>query len=265
VIIEPYIDRPEVDANFVLLDKQLLFYEISDDFPSPADGSIDLGEDQNFCETVQLIPSALSEQGQGLLRDSIYNSILRQGFVTGVFHCEARLKDFCMEYTVQDRILDLRPRRENHRAAGRATAYFHEINARAPAYSSTMTLHYAYDVDYYALQLLQSIGDKAWFRAFAIPYRYAPQCTTAVRYMHDSRPGIMVTEDAGAELLERLPGLTSYIPMYRTIKRKGDEVMRDPSSPFTAFFVIQSKVSREECLKILEMVGRNFQVSILSK
>jgi biotin carboxylase len=265
VIIEPYIDGPEVDANFVLLDKALLFYEISDDFPSPADRFTDLRDRQNFCETVQLIPSALPKHELDVLRDSVYESILRQGFVTGVFHCEARVKDSCMEYSVQDGILDLRPRTESFGAAGRPTTYLHEINARAPAYSSTMTLHHTYGVDYYALQLALSIGDKARFRAFAIPYRHAPQCTTAAQYLHDSHPGVMVTEDAGAELLELLPRLRSYIPMYRTIKRKGDEVMKNPSYPFMAFFVIQSKLSREECLKIMRVVEENFRVVVDSK
>jgi len=69
-----------------------------------------------------------------------------------------------------------------------------------------------------------------------------------------------MTEDAGAELLERLPFLRSYIPMYRTIKRKGDEVMKNPSYPFMAFFVIQSKASREECLKIMGTVEENFEL-----
>lgn len=264
VVIEPYVDGPEVDANLVILEKELLFYEISDDFPSPADRSTNLADRQNFYETVQMIPSALPTNEQNVLRDSLYESILRQGFVTGVFHCEARVKNSCMEYSFQDGLLDLRMRREGYDGAPGATVYLHEINARAPAYSSTMTLHRAYGVDYYALQLLQSIGDKSRFRTSAIPYRNAPQGATAARYLHDTVPGVMMTEDAGADLLNRLPDLKNHIPMYRTIKRKGDEVMNDPNSPFTAFFVIESKNSRKECLHIMKKVEENFKVTIKS-
>lgn len=36
-MIEPYIDGPEVDANLVLLDGEVIFFEVTDDFPKPGD------------------------------------------------------------------------------------------------------------------------------------------------------------------------------------------------------------------------------------
>lgn len=38
ILVEEYISGPDVDANFVLLDGQLCFCEITDDFPCQADG-----------------------------------------------------------------------------------------------------------------------------------------------------------------------------------------------------------------------------------
>jgi biotin carboxylase len=37
VVVEPYINGPQVDANMVLLDGEILFFDISDDFPSKGD------------------------------------------------------------------------------------------------------------------------------------------------------------------------------------------------------------------------------------
>jgi biotin carboxylase len=50
VVIEPYIDGPEVDANFVLLDGEILFFEVCDDFPCKGDAE-DAGLEDNFQET----------------------------------------------------------------------------------------------------------------------------------------------------------------------------------------------------------------------
>ncbi|KAJ4293061.1 hypothetical protein N0V90_008343 [Kalmusia sp. IMI 367209] len=263
VVVEPYIDGPEVDANFVLLDGELLFCEISDDFPSPAD-LFAFQQQDNFLETVQIIPSNLPVDEQTLLKESIYQSITRQGFTTGVFHCEARVQGSSMQYTVEDGLLDLRCQ-SSVTVTGHPKTFLHEINPRPPAYQSSMAILSAYGVDYYALQLASCIDDKIRFRAFAKPFCPSPQHIVAVKYLHEPMAGVMATEDAGADLLRRKPILKPNIPMYKTIKKKGDQ-LKGPSGAvvlsFLAYFLIVSKESRKSCLELIQCVEEEFRFSL---
>lgn len=59
VVIEPYIAKPEVDANLVLLDGQVVYSDIENGFPARGDAA-DVGLDDNFQETQLLLPSELS-------------------------------------------------------------------------------------------------------------------------------------------------------------------------------------------------------------
>jgi len=37
VVVEPYVDGPEMDANIILMNGEVLFFDVSDDFPSKGD------------------------------------------------------------------------------------------------------------------------------------------------------------------------------------------------------------------------------------
>ncbi|KAH0556714.1 hypothetical protein GP486_005496, partial [Trichoglossum hirsutum] len=54
-VIEEYCSGPEVDANLVLYDGELLFFEVSDDFPKSA-GTNDSG---SFIKLSNVLPSKL--------------------------------------------------------------------------------------------------------------------------------------------------------------------------------------------------------------
>ncbi|PGH16014.1 hypothetical protein AJ79_01994 [Helicocarpus griseus UAMH5409] len=88
ILIETYADGPEVDANFVLWEGEVLFCEISDDFPSPADAS-DASVSDNFAETLMMLPSRLDPEELQAIKSSLYQSLLKLGFRSGVFHLEA--------------------------------------------------------------------------------------------------------------------------------------------------------------------------------
>ncbi|CAI6336793.1 unnamed protein product [Periconia digitata] len=262
VIVEPYIEGPEVDANFILLDGELLFCEISDDFPSPADLPPSGAQQQdNFLETIQLIPSNLPNDEQSLLRRNIHESILRQGFTTGVFHCEARVQYSSARYTTEGGIFDLRWEGDAPRSTSVKT-FLHEINPRPPAYQSTMAILGAYGVDYYALHLAACLNDKVRFRAFSQPLKHAPQHTVAVKYLHESLPGTMATNDAGTDLLMRVPRLQSNVPFFKTLKKKGDGLRKSGWLSFLAYFVIVSKISRKDCLELVRLVEDEFRFAV---
>jgi biotin carboxylase len=190
VVIEPYIDGPEVDANFVLLDGEVVFFEVIDDFPSL--GDVDGSQKDNFIETVVLLPSVLPPNEVVAIRDSLHQSILRQGFVTGTFHCEARLQYSSKEFRADDGgVEDLYPRCTTTAAPQNVKVYLLEINARPAGYLETVGVHLAYGVDYFAQQLLFSIADEGRFRALSIPFRKGPQYDLAVLVLQEDAAGTL--------------------------------------------------------------------------
>lgn len=78
-VIEKYCEGPEVDANFVLCDGELLFLEASDDFPKTGDvnGQCTV---KSFIELANFLPSKLPEDELAVLRDSLHHSLLCYGY-----------------------------------------------------------------------------------------------------------------------------------------------------------------------------------------
>ena len=263
VIVEPYIDGPEVDANFVLLDGEILFFEISDDFPSNGDAD-DADHEANFQETQMLFPTALPEQEVAALRDSLHQSILRQGFSSGVFHCEARVRYSRVHYTAQDGILDLeeKPEAPSHEVS----VYLLENNARPPGYVETVAVFLNYGVDYYALRLLLCIGsvEVARIRALTQPFLNGPQFTLSCMIIQQTRAGVMKTPDAGAEFLDRYPKLRNQIPDYKT-QKKGGDILEGPlanSLWWIANFSVFSRLGRRDCLRLVEFIKEKFSYEV---
>ena len=119
---------PEVDANFVLWNGQILFFEISDGFSCVAD-MISSKPGDDFMEQYMVVPSRLPLDETDKIRASIHQTLLRLGFRSGVFPCEARIKGSSMEYTTSKHgLIDLLtcknpPSRD-------ASSFLIEINAR---------------------------------------------------------------------------------------------------------------------------------------
>ncbi|KAF4434570.1 ATP-grasp fold [Fusarium acutatum] len=110
VLIETYVDGPELDANFVLWDGQILFLEVTDNLPCPGDKSA-ATSDESFVETSQISNSGLPANELSIIRNSLHDSLLQLGFRSGVFHVEARMQNSSMQYQDLrgDNILDLAP------------------------------------------------------------------------------------------------------------------------------------------------------------
>ncbi|KAJ1323694.1 ATP-grasp N-terminal domain [Microdochium nivale] len=186
VVVEPYVDGPELDVNLVLLDGRLLFSEVVDDFPSPADYSSSAAFNETQCHA----PSGLPADEQALAVEAMFNAVLLQGFRSGVFHCEARVRNSRMDYYhVDDEekekegarqilpfpVLQYRKNQASHIPHDPPPSIFlHEVNSRSPGIgSSTASLH-STGVDYFALQLLAAAGDWRRFAALAVPFGHAP-------------------------------------------------------------------------------------------
>jgi len=264
VVVEPYIDGPEVDANLVLLDGKVLFFDISDDFPSPAD---EKGADAkaNFQETQNVMPSGLPRVELDAIRDQMRDSILRQGFRSGVFHCEARVRNSSVHYTAKSGVLDLEPK-DSTLDFGAPQVYLHEINARPPGYLETVAVLLAYGVDYYALRMLLALGQAEIprLRALSQPFLKGPQFHLSLMIIQQTRAGIMKTPDAAKEFLDKHPAIRQNVVDYYT-RKKGGDILEGPDADalwWIAYFSVVSRRSRRELLELVEFVQTNFEYEI---
>jgi biotin carboxylase len=132
-MIKPYIDGPEIDANVVLVDGEIAFCEVADDFPSLADGTDNKWHDP-FQETAMVLPSKLPQAEIQLIRSALHQTLLRQGFRNGIFNCEGRVQYSSMRYENRNGQYDLFESDENTTEEKKPRFYLHEINARPSGY-----------------------------------------------------------------------------------------------------------------------------------
>ena len=206
VLIEAYIEGPELDVNFVLLDGEIIFFEISDDFPSPGDNGI---IDGDFWENTNVLPSKLPATEYAVVRQELHRLLLQIGLRTGVFHLEARVQGSSMTFSEKDGLVDLRLRSnttKNH--APRCVLI--EINPRPPGIQNIPATAGTYGVNLYDLHLLSSLGDYKRFRALARPYEpdaVMPNHARAwsqIVFFKVVKGGICSSSDACREILQRL-------------------------------------------------------------
>ncbi|KAL7628065.1 hypothetical protein AAE478_002261 [Parahypoxylon ruwenzoriense] len=265
-IIEPYIDGPEVDVNIVLLEGEILFFEVEDDFPSSADQH-EPHKGSNFMETQVVIPSKLPQDELDLLRDSIRESILRQGFRSGVFHCEARIQSSRAQYvTHENGVQDLEQKHLPTDTHHRTSVYLLEINARPPGYLESVAALLAYGVDYYALRLLFALGPKGYSRiqGLAQPFRSGSQFHLSMVIIPATVEGIMKTDDATLDLFLRYPQLRDVVVDYKSSKKRGDFVQGPESSElwWVAYLSIISRTSRRDLLERVMFVRSHFKYEV---
>jgi hypothetical protein len=170
VVIEPYIDGPEVDCNIVLFKGQVLYTEIVDDFPCSAD----LAEDPTgklFTESQTAVPSRLPENEQQAITDAVVSAVRKMGFDTGVFHCEARICNSSMKYTFTKgaTIPDLEPIAKP-KSSEDTPVYLHEVNARMPGPMSAASSVISRGIDFWMLAVLCAVGDWSRYEAFSAPF-----------------------------------------------------------------------------------------------
>ncbi|KAJ7216308.1 ATP-grasp domain-containing protein, partial [Mycena pura] len=267
VIVETYIDGPEFDANIVLCEGEILFFELVDDFPSGGDipGA---GAEGTFFETSEFTPSNLPYTERELVMRSVHKTLLALGFTWGLFHVEGRVKDSTMEFrTDASGIVDLRPRLA--RRAAPPACFLVEINARIPGLGCAMSTMHSYGVDYYAAYLLAFLRDVPRLRlvtsTFAFPGRAdGSQYWCEVVFIQPDRGGRFDSEDPCEELLSRLPQLEANVSRHLCCYKKHD-VIPDPKTGvclLLAYFLAYSRESREHVREVSEMIRKEFRYRI---
>ena len=274
VVVEPYVDGPEVDANFALLDGEILFFEIVDDFPCTADDAT-RGTDANanFLETQVVMPSALPPAEITALRDQLHASILRQGFRSGIFHCEARIRNSRVSYqklgstsSSEGGLVDLLPRTDAKSTQDEPEVYLHEVNARTPGYLESLAVLLTYGVDYWALRMLLAIGPEEAPRLHALsqPFLNGPQFDLAISIITQNRAGIMRTPDAGKAFLEKHPHVKERTVDWYTLKKGGD-ILEGPDADelwWIAYFTVVSREGRGDLLQLVQYIHETFEYEV---
>jgi hypothetical protein len=273
-VIEPYISGPEVDANFIFLNGEILYYQVSDDFPSTGDTpaaarSAAEAAAPNFMETIMMLPSGLPDDEQLILRDSLKDSIFRQGFQSGVIHCEARVRDSRATYEprADNGLVDLKipDKAQSH---PQASCYLHEINARPPGYFSSVSVMLTHGIDYYAVRMLFALGDAdERIRALSMPFRNQSQYTMGIAVFPGTRTGIMETPDAILEMLDNYPWMREWIADYQTMRKGGSKVFGPDESElwYVGYASVISRTSRKECLERIKTVKELFTYKLVGE
>ncbi|KAI1650214.1 glutathione synthetase ATP-binding domain-like protein [Daldinia loculata] len=265
--MEKYCDGPEVDVNMILLDGEILFCEICDDFPKPGDQS-DMtvpASQMSFLETYLVHPSALPPPELEMLQSSIGATLQRIGISSGVLHVEARVQRSSVEYRSDGGVLDLQPI-EKATTSAPPTPWILEINPRPPGSTASRIVESVYGIDYFGVALALAIEDKDRARSLSLPFQNGAQHTGVLVFIgadfDETCEGIFDSDDICSELLGRRPDLAKNINRYGCLVKRGQKVPHPSSgaNTFIAYFNVFSK-SRKEALEIAVEVRKEVRYS----
>jgi len=258
IVIEPYCNGPEVDANFVLLDGEVLFFEICDDCPKSADvnGTGSLG---TFIELDSVFPSALPQCEIDLLRNAFHQSLLRLGLRNGIMHLEGRIRNSSKEYSTVEGITDLNPCQSL--SDDKPSPWLIEINPRPPGMKGTQVIESTHGIDYWGLAMLLALGDRDRAQALSDPFMNGPQYTCVMVFIPADYPldgceGVFDSDDICVDLMQRRPDLRAHVSKCGCLVQRGQRVPHPSTgvNSFLAYFNVFSRSSRTEALKLAQQV-----------
>ncbi|KAI5783692.1 ATP-grasp domain-containing protein [Geopyxis carbonaria] len=263
---ETYVSGPEVDANFILFDGEVLFFELVDDFPCPADQP-DAVASATFVEGGMFYPSALPPAEHALVRQSIHASLLKMGFRNGVFHCEARVMNSTVQHSTRpDGLIDVLP--ASPAPSSPPAVFLLEVNARPCGLQGIFPCRVTHGVCYYDALLLCALNDTARAHALTRPFRHAPLGFCELVYISSPVGGVFKTaEPPCEELMRRVPDLAEYVVAWWNLRKQGDVVpdpgtKRDVLQPWIAAMVVRSGSSREDALVAAGRVRKEFRYEL---
>ncbi|KAK3939643.1 carnosine synthase 1 [Diplogelasinospora grovesii] len=280
-VIEPFFDGPEIDVNFVLLDGEILFWEIADEPPAEADLS-DATVHHTFSPVALTLPSALPEDEQEIARNTLRDILVRLGFKTGVFHVEARMVNSRVEYrNVANSVIDL-VRKETAPIEDPSCRLL-EINARPPGYRVSVPSRLTYGVDYFAVHMLAAVGDLDRLRLAAQSFdspsttdskevevrqdrTHGAQYWSRLVYIPAPTEGVVKAweQPPCEELKIRRPDLAKYIALGVDYCQPGEKIslFTDGARTYVAHILVFSRNSRREAIEIGDEVLRSFRMGV---
>lgn len=283
ILLETYVDGPELDANFVLWDGQVLFLEVTDNFPCLGDAD-DATLENNFAETVLISNSRLPPEEVDIIRSSLLRGLLKLGFRSGVFHVEARMQNSSMRYedVRGDGILDLVVKNGHTNGTSNDTsngtngtgcsaifqapdAFLIEVNARSPGTGGTWATIFTYGVDMGALQFLHAVNDRARFAALAHPFSTTqPPCSLVAQpgggggaqywgahcMIPIHRPKLWVPHDFFEKMYQDLPEVVPYVTRAEMYATPGTVVALTGGIGWIGYLLVYSRESRRHALEM---------------
>ena len=243
MVIEPYIARPEVDANLVLLDGQVVYFDLEDDVLTKGDVA-DAGMDDNFQEAQVLLPPMLPKDEAQLLYESLRRSIRRQGFTSGVFryvpflsfHHALHGAGWDTRHAKKERNGEgkeyLRPRNQ-HTPTRVSRIRRRQANSRCGLLRITHPSMHRFYRERSSTCAVQTFLERPAISSLHVDYSA-------------STSSVMRTGDAGTDLLRRNPELRQHVPDYDTYLKRGDilEALSARSLVWVADFSVISRTSR---------------------
>lgn len=262
IMVEPYVDGPEVDVNFAMLDGEVLFYDVSDNFPCAGDLTGGIPGQHDFQETMFVFPSILPQSEQELLKDKLCNALLAMGFRTGIFHCEGRVRNSSMHYITTNGTIDLETKTKP--PTSKPSAFMLEVNPRPPGYIGRLAVTWTFGVDYYAMHVFRCLGDWTRCRTTATPFANGAQHDCALVLIMPEKGGILTSDDPAIELRRTRPDLIDSIAIYRNVFEKGQRVT-PPDAVDMAFLstvVVNTTKGRKDLIRKAEEIRENWHATI---
>ena len=271
ILLETYVDGPELDANFALYDGEVLFLEVNDNFPCQGDASGATLFD-NFAETVSICNSDLPPKEIEIIRSSLHRNLLQLGFRSGVFHVEARMQNSSMQYhdAQSDGIFELCVSNIDasavHLPNRQPEAFLIEVNVRPPGAGGTWATQFTYGVDLGALQILRAIGDGERFEVLAKPFAFTranpgggggAQCWTAESMIPIHREKILVPEDFFEKLFRALPEILPYVSRAELYAQPGTVVSPSGGIGWIGYILLFSRTSRRHILEMYHRMAKS--------
>ncbi|KAM7207632.1 carnosine synthase 1 [Naviculisporaceae sp. PSN 640] len=276
-VIEPFFDGPEMDANFILLDGEILFSEIADEPPCDGDAK-NATVDATFSPEALTMPSRLPIEEQDIVKSTLRDILVKIGFRTGVFHVEARMVNSAVEYRNHNGVVDLA--RKDTLPVSKPECRLIEINARPPGYRVSVPIKQTYGVDYFAAHMLAAAGERDRLKLVAQPFNYTTDTNIDARnpdaqywsrlvYVPAPAAGVVQWKRSDLppceELKLRRPDLAKHIVLGVDYCTPGDkvELYTDGARTYVAHLLVSSRVSREEAIAIGNEVQRSFEIDIV--
>lgn len=269
IIVEAYIDGPELDVNFVLLDGEILFFDMNDDFPSPGDSETSNGD---FWETTTVQPSILPPEEYEVVRTSLHQLLLKIGLTTGVYHLEARVQNSSMSFQEEDGLIDLRPH-QSPSPGRKPRSFLMEVNPRPPGMPEILSTVAAYGVNMYSLHVLAALGDYERLRSFAKPFAPKPGMPNNSRawsqlvFLRADKGGVCTSEDACADVVKLLaPEEQALIEAAVCFYHRGQRVPEPKPGVVQsgAFFMLASRTSRHDMMQVAQKLRKNFAIPVVA-
>ncbi|KAK4174247.1 hypothetical protein QBC36DRAFT_334059 [Triangularia setosa] len=276
-VIEPFFDGPEMDVNFVLLDGEILFFEIADEPPCDADSSTATVH-STFSPEALTLPSALPAEEQDIAKSTLRDILVNLGFCTGVFHVEARMVNSSFEYRNQEGVVDLARKHAQSLPDAGAECKLIEINARPPGYRVTVPTRHTYGIDYFAAHMLAAAGDNNRLRLTTRPYNHVlggningaergAQYWSRLVYIPAPAAGTVQWPSKLApceELRRRREDLADKIVLGVDYCVPGDkvELYTDGARTYIAHLLVVSRESRRCAISLGEEVQKAFAIDI---